>query len=405
MHDHHSPNRLHSEHALSLSYSDWLALKQHQHTLTTHHHRQQTLRNTVLTLFRHYQADTAYLCWTDEKRREGWWASGVEEEEERCVDTSAYHCQVGSEAFQQSSTPHFLQWAAHKRRQQREERRRTAERQVEEKRREEEEAQQQHERAQVEYDKWHTNKTQQLTHRRTQQHRQLTTQQAATQQQRQEQQQRANERYNDWKQHKHAQQLQHTRRTQLVQQRQAAQRADRRQQFDTLYPTAIATYVATIDKWRRDEQQARQRQVDRERLRQGRAGRSATPKGVSEVQSSATAAERPASLVDVQRVSSARLSAGKRVEGSKLSLLTASTASTAAAMSVSAAVVPSLFNSFSSISSCSSSAVGFAPSVAAMSTARSTASEPVRRMRALTHKRRVVVRPAWNEDTTLTVST
>ena len=402
MHDHSPPTRLHSEHALSLTYNDWLALKSHEHLLASRHHRQQTLRNTVLTLFRQYQADTAYLCWWDEKRRQGWWDGVVEEEKEDGVDASAYHLRVGSEAFQQTSTPEFLRWATDKRRQEREDTRKQREQQQQKQRHDEQAAKEQHERARTEYSKWHTTKTQQLLHRRTQQHSQRAAQQLTTQQSKAEQQVKANQLYQQWHTRKARQQQRHDQRVQRQQQRREAQKKERQQQFEVLYPQAIAQYVATVEKWRKDEQAARQRQVKRERIKAGQGGGSAK-KGVAEAQRDAAAAWRPASPMEVQRASSARLAAGKRLEGIKLPFA-ASTASTTA-MSASVASAPSLFDSFSSSSSSSLSAASVPSATIAVSTARSTASEPVRRMRNTTHKRKAASRPAWNDDTTITVST
>ena len=400
MHDHHSPHRLQSEHALSLSYDEWLTLKNHEHLLATHHHRQQTLRNTVLTLFRQYQADTAYLCWWDEKRRQGWWDEQVEEEREEGADASAYHFRVGSEAYHQSSTPEFLRWAALKRRQEQEERRILREQQEEQKRREDEEAKEKHERAQAEYSKWHTTKAEQLTHRRAQQHAKQAAQETASQRSKAAQQLKAAELYQQWTQDKTTEQLQHARRQQRRQQRRKAAKLVKQKQFEALYPEAIAQYVATVQKWRKEDQLARQRQADRERARTVGGGR-AVKKAAAGTQSSTAAVWGPASLLDLQTASSTRLSAGKRADGIKLPFA-ASTASTAA-MSASARSAASLFDSFSSSSSSSTSA-GPTPSAIVQSTARSTASEPVRRIRASTQKRRVASRPPWNDDTTVSIS-
>ena len=389
MHEHSSPHRLHSEHALSLTYDDWLALKQHEQLLASHHKRQQTMRNTVLTLFRQYQADTAYLCWRDDKRRQGCWDAPAQAEADEAADTSAYHLRVSSEGFRQTSSPQFLRWAADKRRREKEAQGERARRQEEQRSREKEEVREQREKAQAEFDKWRTTKTQQLASRRKEQHARRAATTTAAQLSKSTQQQRADELYQQWFAHKHTQQRMHEQLQQRQQQRREATKLDRHKQFEALFPTAIAQYVATVEKWRAEEQAARQRQARRERVRAGKDQRPAKK---------AETVQRPMSPLDVrmeeQRVSSARLAAGQRFSSAKLPYGASSTASTTTAMSASAvSVAPSLFDSFSS----SSSVASQPPLAAAPSTARSAASEPVRRVRVAKRKK-AVSRPPWIDD-------
>ena len=401
MHDYYSPkqsspNRLHSEHALSLTYDDWLSLKDHEHQLATHHNRQQLLRNTVLTLFRRYQADTAYLCWTDGKRRQGCWEPPAPEAVEEAPDVSGYHCRIGSEGWKRTSSAEFLQWAETKQQHERHKRRQQHQQQQQQKQQAEADAKQQHDKAQAEYNRWHTQKQQQLLSQRTLQQQNKLTQLNQNKQTQQDNQQRADELYKQWTTTKQQQQQRQQQQQQRQQQKKEASKKERQVQFEALYPTAIAQYVATVEKWKRDEQAARQRQVDKERVRTGRPGGGPERAVKKEVDVVSVGGAVPSSPMDVQRASSARLAAGKRVEGLKLPF-GASTASTAA-MSA-----PSLFDSFSSSSTSSSSLSGpLVSSATAPSTARSMTSSASSSRRARTTKRRqLTVRPAWNDDFTV----